>query len=96
MRFWLSCTLVAILLVFPRTGWAQTATGVPVKAVKLTVLSTMLVGTSPSGGIGEWGFSALLEVDGRECSSIQAFGPRLFFETPKSSASTCRLSPTSC
>ena len=49
----------------PRTGWAQTATGVPVAAVKLTVLSTNLVGTNPSGGIGEWGFSGLLEVDGR-------------------------------
>jgi hypothetical protein len=48
MRLWLYCTLVAILLVFPRTGWAQTATGVSVKAVKLTVLSTMLVGTNPS------------------------------------------------
>jgi 7,8-dihydropterin-6-yl-methyl-4-(beta-D-ribofuranosyl)aminobenzene 5'-phosphate synthase len=33
--------------------------------MKLTVLSTMLVGTNPSGGIGEWGFSGLLEVDGR-------------------------------
>ena len=65
MRFWLYCTLAAILLVFPRIGWAQTATGVPVKAVRLTVLSTMLVGTTPSGGIGEWGFSGLLEVDGR-------------------------------
>jgi 7,8-dihydropterin-6-yl-methyl-4-(beta-D-ribofuranosyl)aminobenzene 5'-phosphate synthase len=32
--------------------------------VKVTILSTMLVG-SPSGGIGEWGFAALLEVDGR-------------------------------
>ena len=65
MRFWLYCTLVAILLVFPRTSWAQTASGVRAKAVKVTVLSTMLVGTNPSGGIGEWGFSALLEVDGR-------------------------------
>ncbi len=65
MRFWLYGTLAAILLVFPRTGWTQTATGVPVKSMKLTVLSTMLVGANPSGGIGEWGFSGLLEVDGR-------------------------------
>jgi 7,8-dihydropterin-6-yl-methyl-4-(beta-D-ribofuranosyl)aminobenzene 5'-phosphate synthase len=64
MRCWIHGTLVALLFVIPRTGWTQTATAVPVKTMKLTVLSTMLVGTSPSGGIGEWGFSGLLEVDG--------------------------------
>jgi 7,8-dihydropterin-6-yl-methyl-4-(beta-D-ribofuranosyl)aminobenzene 5'-phosphate synthase len=32
--------------------------------VKVTVLSTMLVGNSASG-IGEWGFAAVLDVDGR-------------------------------
>ena len=32
--------------------------------VKVTVLSTMLVGNTASG-IGEWGFAAVLEVDGR-------------------------------
>ncbi|MSO82702.1 MAG: MBL fold metallo-hydrolase [Acidobacteria bacterium] len=64
MRSCLHGTLVAMLLVIPRTGWTQTPTGVPVKAMKLTVLSTMLVGANPSGGIGEWGFSGLLEVDG--------------------------------
>jgi 7,8-dihydropterin-6-yl-methyl-4-(beta-D-ribofuranosyl)aminobenzene 5'-phosphate synthase len=37
----------------------------PAKAVKVTVLSTMLAG-DPRGGIGEWGFAALLEVDGRK------------------------------
>jgi len=36
----------------------------PAKDVKVTVLSTMLVGNSASG-IGEWGFAAVLEVDGR-------------------------------
>src|SRR5688572_12693935 len=34
------------------------------RAVKVTVLSTMLAG-NPGRGIGEWGFAALLEVDGR-------------------------------
>lgn len=34
------------------------------RAVKVTVLSTMLAGNR-GGGIGEWGFAALLEVDGR-------------------------------
>lgn len=64
MRFRLYGMLGALLLLFPRAGWTQTATGVPVNAMKLTVLSTMLVGANP-GGIGEWGFSGLLEVDGR-------------------------------
>ncbi|HUU33094.1 MAG TPA: MBL fold metallo-hydrolase [Vicinamibacterales bacterium] len=36
----------------------------PVKAVKVTVLSTMLVGSAREG-VGEWGFAAVLEVDGR-------------------------------
>src|SRR5258706_13404122 len=33
-------------------------------AVKVTVLSTMLVGDGQKG-VGEWGFAALLEVDGK-------------------------------
>ena len=43
----------------PTLGAAETA-----RAVKVTVLSTMLAG-DPGRGIGEWGFAALLEVDGR-------------------------------
>lgn len=62
MRFRV-CALAAILL-FPASIRTQPA-AVPVKAMKFTVLSTMLVGTNPAGGIGEWGFSGLLEVDGR-------------------------------
>jgi 7,8-dihydropterin-6-yl-methyl-4-(beta-D-ribofuranosyl)aminobenzene 5'-phosphate synthase len=34
------------------------------QSVKVTVLSTMLAG-NPDGGVGEWGFAALLEVDGQ-------------------------------
>jgi 7,8-dihydropterin-6-yl-methyl-4-(beta-D-ribofuranosyl)aminobenzene 5'-phosphate synthase len=34
------------------------------RAVKVTVLSTMLAG-DPDGGIGEWGYAALVEVDGQ-------------------------------
>ena len=41
---------------------ARPAIAQPVKALKVTVLSTMLAGDV---GIGEWGFAALLEVDGR-------------------------------
>ena len=36
----------------------------PVSAMKITVLSTMLVGNAREG-VGEWGFAAVLEVDGR-------------------------------
>jgi 7,8-dihydropterin-6-yl-methyl-4-(beta-D-ribofuranosyl)aminobenzene 5'-phosphate synthase len=36
----------------------------PVKTMKVTVLSTMLVGGAREG-VGEWGFAAVLEVDGR-------------------------------
>ncbi len=57
-------TLVATLLVSgPAAGvaWAQAARA---SQVKVTVLSTMLVGNS-NAGVGEWGFAAVLEVDGR-------------------------------
>jgi 7,8-dihydropterin-6-yl-methyl-4-(beta-D-ribofuranosyl)aminobenzene 5'-phosphate synthase len=43
------------------TGIASAQTA---KAVKVTVLSTMLAGNR-GAGIGEWGFAAVLEVDGR-------------------------------
>ena len=39
-------------------------TAEPARAVKVTVLSTMLAG-NPGAGIGEWGFAALLEADGQ-------------------------------
>ena len=49
-------------------GSAATPPAVPaspraVQNLKVTILSTMLTGSTP--GIGEWGFSALVEVDGR-------------------------------
>ena len=37
----------------------------PVKSLRITVLSTMLAGNPLYEGIGEWGFAALVEVDGR-------------------------------
>lgn len=36
----------------------------PVREAKVTILSTMLSGNPRDGGIGEWGFAALVEVDG--------------------------------
>jgi len=61
-RLRVTCTMVAlgvIALGDPALGSAE-----PARAVKVTVLSTMLAG-NPGRGIGEWGFAALLEVDGR-------------------------------
>jgi 7,8-dihydropterin-6-yl-methyl-4-(beta-D-ribofuranosyl)aminobenzene 5'-phosphate synthase len=37
----------------------------PLQSVKVTILSTMLVGGAGDGEVGEWGFSALVEADGR-------------------------------
>jgi 7,8-dihydropterin-6-yl-methyl-4-(beta-D-ribofuranosyl)aminobenzene 5'-phosphate synthase len=51
--------LSAIALGAPALGSAE-----PARAVKVTVLSTMLAG-NPGRGIGEWGFAALIEADGR-------------------------------
>ena len=58
-------TLVVVLLAIPGWAWAQTRAGTPVTAVKVTVLSTMLVGGAGASGIGEWGFAAVVEADGR-------------------------------
>ena len=37
----------------------------PVRSVHITILSTMLAGNPMFKGIGEWGFAALIEADGR-------------------------------
>jgi len=61
-RLRVTCTMVALSVIAlgePTLGSAE-----PARAVKVTVLSTMLAG-NPGRGIGEWGFAALLEVDGR-------------------------------
>lgn len=57
--------LFALAIVLPATALAQGGTRAQATNVKVTVLSTMLVGASGPNGIGEWGFAALLEVDGR-------------------------------
>src|SRR4029434_10256009 len=58
-RLRVTCTMVALTVIAlgdPALGPAE-----PARAVKVTVLSTMLAG-NPGRGIGEWGFAALLEV----------------------------------
>ena len=57
--------VVVLLALLPGSAWAQTRAAAPVSAVKVTVLSTMLVGGAGASGIGEWGFAALVEADGR-------------------------------
>jgi 7,8-dihydropterin-6-yl-methyl-4-(beta-D-ribofuranosyl)aminobenzene 5'-phosphate synthase len=65
MRFRLHPIVLTAALLTPAHGWAQSGARVPVTSLKVTVLSTMLVGAGGAGGIGEWGFAALLEADGR-------------------------------
>lgn len=55
--------VLASLVALAAPAAAQSADP-PVKAMKVTVLSTMLVGNAREG-VGEWGFAAVLEVDGR-------------------------------
>src|ERR1700761_5984002 len=52
---------LCILLTFTLTVLAVPCAASEVKALKVTVLSTMLA----DDGIGEWGFAALVEADGR-------------------------------
>ena len=63
MRVLAAFVCAALVAVAPRPAMAQSSDP-PVKALKVTVLSTMLVGGSREG-VGEWGFAAVLEVDGR-------------------------------
>lgn len=55
---------LAILTVMPAGRAVAQSTDAPVTAMKVTVLSTMLVGNAREG-VGEWGFAAVLDVDGR-------------------------------
>ena len=64
MRLHTRLLLCGSLALIPAAGAAQPG-GPVVKAVKVTVLSTMLVGGAGNSGIGEWGFAAVLETDGR-------------------------------
>jgi len=48
----------------PSPGLPNVGRGTRAQQVKVTILSTMLAG-DPGRGIGEWGFAALVEADGR-------------------------------
>ena len=63
MRVELLAAIAALITGLSAPVHAQTPT-TPVRAMKITVLSTMLAG-NPREGVGEWGFAALLEADGQ-------------------------------
>jgi 7,8-dihydropterin-6-yl-methyl-4-(beta-D-ribofuranosyl)aminobenzene 5'-phosphate synthase len=63
MRAEFVASIVALFAGLSAPGQTQPST-TPVKALKITVLSTMLAG-NPGEGVGEWGFAALLEADGQ-------------------------------
>lgn len=65
MRFQSLPIIIGLAILIPATALAQVPSRAQATNVKVTVLSTMLVGASGANGIGEWGFAALLEVDGR-------------------------------
>src|SRR5260370_32289999 len=54
--------ILPLLLLIASLVTAQSPPDHRVKSLKIRVLSTML---TADAGIGEWGFSALVEVDGR-------------------------------
>ena len=56
--------VTAMILAATTLPLAAQSADPPVKALKVTVLSTMLVGGAGEG-VGEWGFAAVLEADGR-------------------------------
>ena len=58
---WVSIGVVLLTTAFPPSAPAQEARG-PIKSVEVVILSTML---TDRAGVGEWGFSALVEADGR-------------------------------
>ena len=54
---------MAVLLAVAGLSVSSAADRVPVRALKVTVLSTML---ADGDELGEWGFAALVECDGRK------------------------------
>ena len=59
------------------TSFAQTA---PIRSLEVRILSTMLAG---QGGIGEWGFAAVVEIDGRRILFDTGARPRTVLENAR-------------
>ena len=68
-------TLAAALLVSGPPADVASAQAARASQVKVTILSTMLVGNG-NAGVGEWGFAAVLEVDGRRLLVDTGRAPR--------------------
>jgi hypothetical protein len=64
----------------------------PVHVLKITVLSTML---TDAVGVGEWGFSALVEVDGKRVLFDTGGRPETVLNNARNSAWICPTSKTS-
>jgi 7,8-dihydropterin-6-yl-methyl-4-(beta-D-ribofuranosyl)aminobenzene 5'-phosphate synthase len=80
MYFAAAVITLSVLIASRPSAWAQRsptasyqAAPVQVRALKVTILSTMLVGELT--GIGEWGFSALVEADGNRILLDTGFHP---------------------
>ena len=72
--------LVPLLLLITPLVTAQSPPDHHVKSLKIRVLSTMLTADE---GIGEWGFSALVEVDGRRILFDTGARPGTVFNNAK-------------
>jgi 7,8-dihydropterin-6-yl-methyl-4-(beta-D-ribofuranosyl)aminobenzene 5'-phosphate synthase len=64
MKSWRSGLVAALAIATSASAGDQPSSDALVTRLKVTVLSTMLAG-NPGAGIGEWGFAALVEADGR-------------------------------
>ena len=65
------------------------ATQHQIQRFKITILSTMLVGDTT--GIGEWGFAALVDVDGHRMLVDTGAHPDTVIRNAHDLTSTCRM-----
>jgi 7,8-dihydropterin-6-yl-methyl-4-(beta-D-ribofuranosyl)aminobenzene 5'-phosphate synthase len=86
LRTFLATVGVSVLACGMARAQAQPAASsahapVELQSLKVTILSTMLVGTED--GIGEWGFAALVEADGKKILFDTGARPRTVLENAK-------------
>ncbi len=81
----------ALLMTFmPVLQAAAAAPAYDVHAAKITILSTML---ADNDELGEWGFSALVEVDGHKFLYDTGTNPDLVLKNAKTLGITIRITP---
>ena len=86
LRPFLAALAVSVFACGVARAQAQTAASsaqppVELQSLKVTILSTMLVGTED--GIGEWGFAALVEADGKKILFDTGARPKTVLENAK-------------